>query len=189
MVPWLEWAYCGCSDPTTSGPGDKQAIVRDPAKPPTGTNLVDPTLHALVEPYPQVVAGTPSSWGFDPSTKTFSLRFSTARASAPAQRFATGSLTEIATPSLVYGGSYGARVTGGAVVSKPGAPVLQVAQCHGAQSIAVTVSPTGASHGSCSPASVRRGTGSRQRAGKRAKRRASRSHRSGSRSRRPAFTG
>jgi endoglycosylceramidase len=22
MVPWLEWAYCGCEDPTTSGPGD-----------------------------------------------------------------------------------------------------------------------------------------------------------------------
>ena len=21
MVPWLEWAYCGCHDPTTSGPG------------------------------------------------------------------------------------------------------------------------------------------------------------------------
>ena len=21
MVPWLEWAYCGCDDPTTSGPG------------------------------------------------------------------------------------------------------------------------------------------------------------------------
>ena len=30
MVPWLEWAYCGCNDPTTSGPGAKQAIVLDP---------------------------------------------------------------------------------------------------------------------------------------------------------------
>jgi endoglycosylceramidase len=157
MVPWLEWAYCGCGDPTTSGPGDKQAIVRDPSKPPTGANLVEPTLHALVEPYPQVVAGTPASWGFNPSTRVFSLRFSTSRAgaSASAARFATGSVTEIATPALVYAGRYGARVSGGAVVSKPGASVLQVAQCPGASSISVTVTPSGRSHGSCTAAALR----------------------------------
>jgi endoglycosylceramidase len=97
MVPWLEWAYCGCSDPTTSGPGDKQAIVRDPAKPPVGSNLVEPTLHALVEPYPQVVSGTPSSWGFDPATRTFSLRFSTS--AALGGRFPAGSITQVAARS------------------------------------------------------------------------------------------
>jgi hypothetical protein len=36
LVPWLEWAYCGCSDPTTTGPGTKQAIVVDPREPPRG---------------------------------------------------------------------------------------------------------------------------------------------------------
>ena len=51
---WLEWAYCGCGDPTTPGPGTTQAIVIDPAKPPAGANLELPTLRALVEPYPQV---------------------------------------------------------------------------------------------------------------------------------------
>ena len=154
MVPWVEWAYCGCSDPTTSGPGDKQAIVRDPSKPPTGSNLVEPTLHALVEPYPQVVAGTPGAWGFTPSTKTFSLHYSTLSAGG-GRRFATGSVTAIATPALVYGGRYAARVSGGAVVSKAGASVLQVAACPGARSISVSVSPSGRSHGSCSASGLR----------------------------------
>ncbi len=63
MVSWLEWAYCGCNDPTTSGPGAQQAIVLDPSKPPRGSNLNLPTLRILVEPYPQLVAGTPALVG------------------------------------------------------------------------------------------------------------------------------
>jgi endoglycosylceramidase len=151
MVPWLEWAYCGCEDPTTSGPGAKQAIVLDPHKPPAGPNLVAPTLHALVEPYPQVVAGTPQSWAYDRATATFSLSYSTARAGG-GQAFGTRALTEIATPTLAYpGGRYAARVTGGAIVSKPGTPVLQIAACRRATSVTLTVTPSGSSHGSCRP--------------------------------------
>ena len=33
-IPWLEWAYCACGDPT--GSGDAEALVYDPAKPPVG---------------------------------------------------------------------------------------------------------------------------------------------------------
>ncbi len=40
MVSWQEWHYCGCDDPTTQGPGDVQAIVKDPARPPTGRQRV-----------------------------------------------------------------------------------------------------------------------------------------------------
>src|SRR5207302_3900744 len=111
MVPWLEWAYCGCSDPTTAGPGTTQAIVIDPSKPPTGANLVLPTLRALVEPYPQVISGTPRSWGFDPGSRTFSFRYAVVRATRHG-RFKRGAVTEIATPALVYGGHYAARVKG-----------------------------------------------------------------------------
>lgn len=148
MVPWLEWAYCGCHDPTTSGPGDKQAIVRDPSKPPTGANLVEPTLHALVEPYPQVIAGTPSSWHFDPAARTFSLSYSTTRAGS-SRRLRKWSLTEIAAPALVYGGRYGVQVSGGAIASPPGASVLEIASCPGAGSVSVTVSPAGRNRSSC----------------------------------------
>jgi endoglycosylceramidase len=148
MVPWLEWAYCGCNDPTTTGPGTKQAIVVDPSKPPTGSNLILPTLEALVEPYPQVIAGTPVSWGFDTSSKTFSLRYSTARASGSG-RFPKWSVTQIATPALVYSGHYSVSVHGGAIVSLRGASVLQIESCPGAQSVSVSVTSGGASHGTC----------------------------------------
>jgi endoglycosylceramidase len=140
MVPWLEWAYCGCQDPTTSGPGNKQAIVIDPAKPPTGTNLETATLRALVEPYPQVVAGTPEAWSFMRSTRTFKLDYSTTRAGG-SHRFKAGSLTDITAPALVYGGHYAASVIGGVPVSKRGATTLQIASCPGAHHVSVTLAP------------------------------------------------
>jgi endoglycosylceramidase len=47
MVSWMWWAYCGCDDPTTAGPGNVQAIVKDPAKPPgSSTGLARPTASA-----------------------------------------------------------------------------------------------------------------------------------------------
>ncbi|MBV9310161.1 MAG: cellulase family glycosylhydrolase [Solirubrobacterales bacterium] len=149
MIPWIEWAYCGCKDPTTSGPGDKQAIVRDPSKPPRGANLVTGTLRALVEPYPQVIAGTPQRWHFDSHTRTFTFSFSTTRASGR-RRFGKGWITEIAMPRLVYGGRYSARVSGAAIVSRRGARVLRIAACRRARKITVTVRPgRRRSRGSC----------------------------------------
>jgi endoglycosylceramidase len=157
MVSWLEWAFCGCKDPTTSGPGDEQAIVSDPSKPATGSNLIQPTLKVLVEPYPQLVSGTPASWGFDASTKTFSLKYSTARAGGRGQ-FGVRSLTDVATPRFVYGGRYGVTVTDGAIASRRGAATLAVAACRGARTISVTIRPSGPSRGSCrlAPAGRRR---------------------------------
>ncbi|HWE33209.1 MAG TPA: cellulase family glycosylhydrolase [Solirubrobacteraceae bacterium] len=148
MVPWLEWAYCGCHDPTTTGPGNEQAIVIDPSKPPTGANLVEPTLNALVEPYPQVVAGTPTSWSYNRSANTFKLAFSPSRASADGS-FATGSVSEIATPALDYRSGYAASAAGAAIVSSPAAATLLLAQCRGAAQVSVTVAPSGRSGGSC----------------------------------------
>jgi endoglycosylceramidase len=156
MVPWLEWAYCACEDPTTTGPGAQQAIVIDPRKPPTGSNLVSSTLRTLVEPYPQVMAGTPMSWGFDPAARKFRLSFSTRRAGPSGRRFPAGSVTEIATPALVYHGRYGAVVGGGAVVSRRGASTLVVASCPGAASVSVVVRPSGRSRGSCAIAIARK---------------------------------
>jgi endoglycosylceramidase len=150
MVPWLEWAFCGCDDPTTQGPGTTQAIVIDPAKPATGSNLVMSTLQSLVEPYPQVIAGTPSSWGYDRTTRTFTLHFTTARASGRGA-FAAGALTDVATPRLDYGSGYAVNAAGAALVSKHDASVLVLAACKRATTISVTVTPSGHSHGSCKP--------------------------------------
>jgi endoglycosylceramidase len=162
MVSWLEWAYCGCSDPTTAGPGSQQAIVLDPAKPPAGSNLVIGTLRSLVEAYPQVVAGTPVGWSFDATSRTLRFTYSTARASAtapfpparapfpPARApFPRGAETEISAPGLVYAGGYAARAAGGAIVSEPGASVLRVLGCPRANRVDVTVTPSGPGGGSC----------------------------------------
>jgi endoglycosylceramidase len=158
MVPWVEWSYCACRSPTDTG---QPGIVDDPAKPPAGSNLIMGTLRALVEPYPQVVAGTPSSWSFDRSTRAFTVRYSTARASGRG-RFARGSVSEIATPGLVYGGRYTVQVSGGAIASGRGASVLRIEACRGARTISVTVRPSGTDRSSCrSEAHARPRRGSR----------------------------
>jgi endoglycosylceramidase len=155
MVPWLEWAYCGCQDPTTSGPGKEQAIVIDPAKPPARSNLVLPTLHALVEPYPQLIAGTPRPWRYTAATNRFGLQYSTARATG-AGSFPVGSITEVATPAFAYPHGYAAAVNGGRVVSRRNAGVLQIAVCPHTTHVSLTVTPSGRSHGSCrAPARTR----------------------------------
>ncbi len=153
MVPWLEWAYCGCGTPTDTG---SAAIVLDPSKPPTGANLVMGTLRALVEPYPQLIAGTPTGWSFDRASSTFRLAFSTARASGTGT-FRRGAETDIATPSLVYGGAYAVHVRGGTIISRRGTSVLRIVSCRRARSISVTVTPHGRNHIGCrAPGSRRR---------------------------------
>ena len=79
MVSWQEWHYCDCRDPTTSGPG-VQSLVIDPERPPRGSNVKHAKLAVLARPYPQAVAGTPRRYGFDPDSRRFELRYSTARA-------------------------------------------------------------------------------------------------------------
>jgi endoglycosylceramidase len=134
MVSWLEWHYCGCDDPTTSGPGDKQAIVLDPARPPTGANLKNQTLDQLVRPYPQVVAGTPESWAYDAGT--FTARWLAGRGES-----------EIVLPARDYPSGYAAQVQGGSIVSARGARLLRVHAC--APEVAVTVTRTGTTRATC----------------------------------------
>src|SRR4051794_3711564 len=101
MDGWLEWHYCGCQDPTTSGAGDEQALVYDPAKPPKRKNLDAGKLAILTRPHPEAVAGTPTSIAFDGTSRTFTLKFSTARADGKGT-FPTGSTTEVLVPRRQY---------------------------------------------------------------------------------------
>jgi len=110
MVSWQEWHYCGCADPTTQGPGDVQAIVLDPAKPPRGDNIKREKLRLLARPYPQVLAGTPQSFSFDPATGRFKLDYLTRRASGKG-RFRRG-LTDVFVPKLHYPKGYRLKITG-----------------------------------------------------------------------------
>ena len=79
--------------------------------------MKQPKLDVLVRPYPRAVAGTPTSWSFDPQARTFELRFT----SNPSIRMPT----EIFVPARHFPRGYSVRVTGPArVVSARNAPLL-----------------------------------------------------------------
>jgi endoglycosylceramidase len=125
-LPWIEWAYCGCNDPTTSAnPPSKQALVVDPSQPPTGSNIMSSTLHSLARPYPWAVAGTPRLWHFSLGNRHFRLRYRPTRASGKGV-FRKGSCTQVFIPRVQYPHGYRTRVHGGHVISAPGAGVLEV---------------------------------------------------------------
>ncbi len=138
MVSWQEWHYCGCDDPTTSGPGDTQALVLDPAKPPRGHNLKKAKLAVLSRPYPEAIAGTPESFGFDPGSRTFRLRYATKPVRGADLR---SSLTQVAIPRRQYPRGYTVRARGAKVVSPPGARRLKLVTCRGADQVRVKVTP------------------------------------------------
>jgi endoglycosylceramidase len=141
----MYWSYCTCNDPTGSS---DEGMVLDPSKPKTAANLRTSIVGSIVEPYPQVVAGTPVSWGFDRSTKSFSFRYRPTRASGNGA-FGAGAVTEIAAPALVFTHRYSVRVAGAAIVAKPGAHVLDVVSCPRAKSIGVTLAPGSRRSASC----------------------------------------
>jgi endoglycosylceramidase len=157
MVSWQYWHYCACDDPTTSGPG-VQALVIDANKPPTGDNVKAAKLDVLARPYPQLVSGTPESYGFDQPSKRFSLTYST---TGPGGRSflpraisvpkgnalplipADSPMTEVFIPRRHYPEGYAVDIDGGAIASAPGSQLLRVAACPGRARVSVTVKPAG----------------------------------------------
>ncbi|HVA60444.1 MAG TPA: cellulase family glycosylhydrolase [Mycobacteriales bacterium] len=138
-VPWLEWAYCACGDPT--GAGSAEALVYDPQKPPIGANVDQTTLRALDEPYPQAVAGTPLGYHFDPVSATFTLRYVAGRPGGG--RYPPGTTTTVYVPALQYPHGYRTRVSGARVVSAPGASSLALTIEPGAAVVTLTITPGG----------------------------------------------
>ncbi len=139
MVSWQEWQYCGCEDPTTSGPGDIQALVKDPAKPPRGANVFHDKLRALARPYPQAIAGTPVSFSFDPDTRRFQLLYRTGRAAGHG-RF-RGGLSEVFVPAVQYPRGYRVRVRGAALRRASGGRRLVLIGRPSARRIRLRIAP------------------------------------------------
>ena len=138
MVGWAYWAYCGCSDPTGSIPPDLEALVLDPTRPPRGANLKRAKLRLLARPYPALVSGTPRSFRFRTTNRTFSLRYSTQHAGG-LTRFKPGSVTKIMVPAVQYPGGYRVRARGARVVSPARSRVLRLEACPGAKEVTVRV--------------------------------------------------
>ena len=141
LVSWMWWAYCGCDDPTTSGPGDVQAIVKNPRKPPKGSNVIRKKLALLERPYPQVTAGTPTSIDYDSDSGAFSFRYSTK--TPDGKVLPRRSKTTVYVPRRHYPNGYDAQAKGAAVVSKPGSQYLVLKRRDGVSSVKLTVGPSG----------------------------------------------
>jgi endoglycosylceramidase len=139
QLPWIEWAYCGCGDPTGTVPPSTEALVFDPAKPGTGANVNVAKLKVLAEPYPRLVAGTPRSYAFEPGTRLFQLRYSTTGPGG--RRFGPGSCTAVVVPPVQYPAGYRVTVNGGRVISRPDAGVLEIESTGRARVVTVIVRP------------------------------------------------
>ena len=139
MVSWQWWHYCNCSDPTTSGAGDKQAIVSDPSQPPSGANVLSDKLALIERPYPQVVAGTPQGWSFDSESGSFELGYSTTAPSG--DRLRRKSKTVIYVPHVHYPDGYRVAVTGGRATSPKDSSLLVVRRARKADRVGVTITP------------------------------------------------
>jgi endoglycosylceramidase len=111
-IPWLEWAYCACGDPT--GSGRVESLVYDPTDPPRGGNVNHASLSWLDVPYPLRTAGTPLGYSFDRGSRTFRFRYST-RSVVDGHRLHAP--TVIYLSRLHYPHGYRARVSGGTVVA------------------------------------------------------------------------
>ncbi|GAA3208861.1 cellulase family glycosylhydrolase [Actinocorallia longicatena] len=128
-MPWIEWTYCRCKDPTDGGTVD--GLVLDLTKPRSGANVNAARLKIMDEPYPQTVAGVPESYGFDPATRTFRFTF-TPEGTAE---------TLVHASPLQYPGGYTAQVTGAKITSAPDAARLVLRANRGAKAVTLTLTP------------------------------------------------
>ncbi len=149
MISWEYWHYCECQDPTTSGSG-VQSVVVDPAQPPTGSNVKEAKLDILSQPYPQLIAGTPQGWQFDPATRVFRFTYSTKgpggkrfarRTRKRSKRALKARQTEIFLGRTRYPTGYRVKARGAKVISKRNATRLRLVARPGRRTVRVTVRP------------------------------------------------
>lgn len=146
-MSWLAWAYCGCGAPTYPFPVSAHAddLVVDPTRAPTGANVVQGKVEALVRPHPMVVAGTPVAFAFDRATRTFTFSYTTGRADGDGRFDSTG-CTEVFVPRLLYPDGYRADVRGARIVSRAGAGVVALRQRTDATRIFLRITPSKDGH-------------------------------------------
>lgn len=148
QLPWIEWSYCGCKDPTGTIPPNTEGLVVNPKLPATGTNVNEAKLKVLAEPYPTLIAGTPSSYSFDAAADTFQFSYSPTAPSG--SKFVSGACTAIEIPSVQYPTGYEVTVDGAHVLSQPDAGVLEIVSTVDSGTISVTVTPSNDGHTSAS---------------------------------------
>jgi endoglycosylceramidase len=124
LMPWVNWWY--------------GALVHDPHLPPTGGNVDTEKLRLLVRPYPQRIAGTPTSWSYDAATQTFAFDYDT---TAPGGRSTGAAPTEIFIPALQYPHGYRVAVAGATVISHPTSGLALLCNQAGVETVSVRITP------------------------------------------------
>ena len=88
----------------------------------------------LSRTYPEAIAGTPTSWSFDPTSARFTLAYRASRSvKAPTVVFVP--------TALHYPDGYCAKVVGGTVTSARDSRLLLVRNGRRARTVSVTVTP------------------------------------------------
>ena len=104
-----------------------------------GAGNVDPALLAILDrPYPRSIAGTPSRWSWDASTRTFVLSYSR---TLPNGHAPAGMQTTVYVPLLHFPTGYAATVSGARIGSAPGASLLRLRNAAGTGNVALTIRP------------------------------------------------
>jgi endoglycosylceramidase len=125
LTGWMYWQYKHWADPTG---GTNEGLYRVDAKPSTVKRA---KLAVLVHPYPQAIAGTPTSMSWNAKSKV--LRFSYT------PRRATGQ-TDVFLPALTCKHGCAVKVSGGKVVRRT-ARHAYISARRGVGTVAVTIKP------------------------------------------------
>jgi endoglycosylceramidase len=136
MVSWQEWSYW---NEDVCCPRPIEGLVRDIHRAPRGSNVKRAKLLVLARPYPEAVAGSPVSYGFDTTRRRFKLTYSTRRIDG--RRFRRRTITEVRIPRVQYPHGYRATVAGARVHSGRGAPILRLLARPRASRVTLTVVP------------------------------------------------
>jgi endoglycosylceramidase len=130
LLGWMFWGYKDWVDaPGGAGSGALFDNSDDDA------TLRTAKLEVLSRPYPQATAGTPLSYSFDPATDTMHYSFT--------PDHSIGAPTVVYVGRLHYPDGYRAKVTGGNVLSAPGATRLLIAARRRATAVDVVLAPAG----------------------------------------------
>jgi endoglycosylceramidase len=109
---WMYWAYKAWNDPTGQ-PATEGMFTKDDDL----STLIAGKADVLIRPYPQAIAGTPTSLSWDATTNVLQLTYTAGKQKAP---------TDVFVPQRHYPHGYRAVVTNGQVVSAQNAAHLLV---------------------------------------------------------------
>jgi endoglycosylceramidase len=127
-MSWMEWSYCKCNDQTEAAPD--HGLLYDPKLPPTGSNVDAGQLAAMDEPFPQAIAGDAPQYGFDPSTRRFSLTYVPGKGD-----------TVVYTSPLQYPSGYKMTVTGAKATTDGSHLILRALP--GSTKVSLLLTPSG----------------------------------------------